>query len=97
MVEEIIIKVSKGSEGGLHYDIYLDPENVELPEDSEDGGICTAGMHTKECDENDNKDDNDDDCEGCEEAMEKEHTASDWANALSMAAEQAEELLKRKE
>jgi hypothetical protein len=42
MDPEIIIKVTPHSEGGLSYDVFHNPEDVELPEDPDDGGICLS-------------------------------------------------------
>ena len=92
MTNEIIIKLSIHSEGGISYDIYQDPEGVELPDDSEDGGICTSGMHLKNCD---GQSDNGGDCEGCPKAMAKPYTPKDWKNALDMATAQTLDLIKR--
>lgn len=87
MTNEVIIRASISPNGGIHYDVYLDPADVELPEDSDDGGICTSGMHNPDC--------RNDACEGCPEAMAKPYDAADWHNALDMAKDQAIDLLKR--
>lgn len=81
--DTIVIKISPHSEGGLNYDIW--PEDLDIEAEPYDGGICTSGMHNKDCD--------DDDCEGCPEAMEKPYTRKDYENALDMAKEQALDLL----
>ena len=89
MTQEIIIKAHIGTDGGIHYDIFMDPQGVEgLDGDSDDGGECTSGMHLERCELGE-------DCEGCPEAMDKPHEPKDWKNALEMATGQAVELLER--
>lgn len=46
MPQEVIIRAFiSDNDGGIHYDVYLDPVDVEGLDDltSDDGGICTSG------------------------------------------------------
>ena len=88
MDNEIIIKVTPHSEGGLNYDIFLNVNDANLPDDSDDGGICTSEMHVEDCSQEDGCDNED-----CEALCSKPYSRQDWENAFDMAKEQALDLL----
>jgi len=91
MDKEIIIRLFTGTDG-ICYDVYVNPENVELPDDSDDGGICTSGWHVEGC-QNDYE--NGECPPGCDELQSKPYSAEDWKNALGMAVDCALDEIKR--
>lgn len=76
--ETVVIRLRRHSEGGIEYDIFLDPSEEAMDgledEDSTDGGLCIDEESVKRGDE---------------------YTAKDYTDALEMAVEQTERLLKK--
>lgn len=87
MPNEVILRAFTTSDGGIQFDVFLDPKDAELPEDADDGGLCSSGMHADNCKSSD--------CDGCPEAMAKPYQPADWRNALDMAVDQAIDLIAR--